>query len=198
MKFPGSDDDLIARLSSPPQMKTEVGTAFNPVADEFEPEPVPVRTDDFEPEPQPEPEAVPHKPTPEPEPKRPFSYYENEARGMVGFLDGISSMFLPGMYKKRLIGEENLKRAEILNDSIQNGKSLNDCSVDERVLIDQFIKVHELIKNVPLQSEEKQMLIPPLAELMQKYSTSVGPEWRLVFAAGAISIPRMIPLWKGV
>jgi hypothetical protein len=197
MKFPGTDDDLIARLSSPPQMKAEIGSAFNPVFEENIPEPVSPKFDDFEPVPQSEPELEP-EPAPRPEPSKPYSYYLNEAKGIVGFLDGISSIFLPVQYKKRLIGEENLKKSQELSDSVKQGKNLNDFTEAERDLLNRYLKVDELIKSIPFQEDEKQMLIPPMAELMEKYSTAVGPEWRLMFAVGAVSFPRLLPLWKGV
>lgn len=200
MKFPGTDDDLVSRLSSPPEMKAEVGTAFNPVRlenDTTNKEPA-FRTDDFEAEPVIEIKTDPVQDEPiKPEIKRPLSYYENEARGIIGFLDGISVIFLPGIYKKRLITTEGLKRSEEIAELIKAGKR-EELTNEDLKLIDHFTKVEAAIKAIPFKPEEKEMLIGPMAEVMQKYATTLGPEWRLAFAIGAVSFPRIIPLWKGV
>lgn len=201
MNFPGNDDDLIKRLVLQTEIKSEkiqVGTDDN-----YQEQETVFQTEDFEPEPkpflnEPDPGSREHEAVKlEPEIKKPLSYYENEARGIVGFIDGISTIFLPGIYKKRLIGTENLKRGEELEQAIRDGKQ-NELSEDDRVLMQLFVEVEKLIKEIPFKPEEKEMIIGPMSEVMQKYATTIGPEWRLAFAVGAVSFPRLIPLWRGV
>jgi hypothetical protein len=201
MKFPGTNEDLISRLTHKPEMKAEVASAFNPTQIENEPEPpeAKIETNDFDPDPaevkiETDPEPKPEIKT---EPVKPYSYYEREAKGIIGFLDGISTIFLPGVYKKRLITDEGIKRGEEIEDLIKDGKR-DELSAEDIRLMDHFIKVQAAIKEIPFKPEEKEMLIGPMAEVMQKYATALGPEWRLVFAVGAVSFPRLIPLWKGV
>lgn len=201
MKFPGSEDDLTIRLSNPPEMKPEVsseGAPVSPVPEAMEPQPEPpkVKADDFSPKPEPPvQEAKPE--VKQEEPKKPYSFYEKQAVGFIGLLDGLSSSYLPVVYKKRLISEEGIKRAEEISDLIKSGKT-DDLSDEDKLLMQHFVNVEKAIKAIPFTSEEKEMLIGPLAETMEKYSTALGPEWRLAIAVGAVTFPRILPLWRGV
>lgn len=199
MKFPGSEDDLTIRLSNPPEMKPEVNSEGNQATQVInDPDPVrpEIKADDFEPKSE-QPTQEVKSDAKQDEPKKPFSFYEKQAVGFIGLLDGLSSSYLPVVYKKRLITEDGLKRAEEISELVKQGKS-DQLSDEDKMLMQHFVNVESAIRAIPFTSEEKEMLVGPLAETMEKYSTALGPEWRLAIAIGAVTFPRILPLWRGV
>jgi len=202
MKFPDpnikKDDDLLQRLLQVPEHKPEPGVEAHPAphfpgAQQSPPLPPPQpEPNDFEAEIQPE--SPPPPPAEPPPPPRPFSDFKTEAEGIISLLDAGQVLFIPALYYRKRFDRIELAIAKQI--ALEREKNRQYQVPDEYAdVMRRYDELQALISKIPYTPDERQMVITPLAEVLQKYNAALGPEWRLIGAIAALSFPRFLPLF---
>lgn len=93
------------------------------------------------------------------------------------------------------------ERLKVVPEREQNSFSANILleNNDLRSALTRVEKAMDCIHNAPLSKDEFDMLVDPLAEVIEKYKwMQVGPEANLLLAVIIIMIPRVEPLFPGL
>ncbi len=149
---------------------------------------------DFEPE-------QPRDPLPSPtEPVKtePPMSKEEQARLMVGFVDGLDVLILPWAYQKTIFTDSERARLTDLKRKIGNAGSKQEglqLDAKETELYSKYSDYTEITKNIPFDDKESSMLIETLAAVMKKYNKDMGPEGLFLGALGTVMLPRLMPLF---
>lgn len=194
MKTPWTSP-LMERLSDQTEFRNE--PASNQINVEFT-ETVEKDINDFEPE-----SVIDNNFNPDPitdeidnqeiKPVKTHEEFRREAEGIISLIDAGQTVFLPRLYLKDFTSIEIAICKQIEKDSLKKGYDVPDEYV---TLFSAYKQVNELIDDIPYSESEKLMLIDPLTEILEKYNTSISPEWRLIAAIIAVSFPRLLPLFR--
>lgn len=197
MKIPG-EVDLLQQLSEITEKKPETNITEAEIIQE--PEKAKINPDDFDynnindvgKEPIPSAEPIEVNPI---EPPPTFEQFKDEARALVGFFGGISCMFLPTLYRNKLLSKEEYILAKQLLKRIKKDRNAETAfSPKEWDIYEKILQLEEYEETLPLSEKETESIAQPLAELMQKYGKKTSPEMRLLFAIGTVYIPRTLVL----
>ena len=190
---PGNPNDILEQLSRATEHRFEPAGidsapgATNP--DDFQQ----ANPDDFTKEAPPPPEPPVETP---PEPKKPYSYYQKEAAVLVNAMDGYAKHFLPNLYRKKLFSETEYSEAKALLEKYMNiqGATKDIMTGKEKILAEKMERLDEMIKAIPTPEESKEVIIQPLAEILQEQEKTVSPYTRLMIAISMVYGPKILPV----
>lgn len=184
-------DDLMKELSPPTELKPEPFNQgdFNNIFNRETPTPPPPpSSDDFVSDPQPEPE-----PEPPTDPPTPIDYKE-QAKLMVAFLDGFQTLALPVAYQKAYFSNEEIERLKDLKKRMEQTPGAALLDSEDQEIYQKYVDCDQLTRNLPFTEKEVDILVNPLAAVMEKYRFTPGPETLLMGALFTVMAPRLAPL----
>ncbi|MFZ4398870.1 MAG: hypothetical protein ACOYO1_02455 [Bacteroidales bacterium] len=200
MNIPGQID-LIAELAKITEKKPESNISEAQVIGEQKNDKPKINPSDFDydkineiaQEPAIKAEQIQEKPaTPPPT----FEQYKDEARALVGFISGMSCLFLPTLYRRKLLSKDEYIKGKTLLKRIKRDKNAEtEFSSDEWDIYEKLLMLDEYEDSLPLDEKETETIAQPLAECMQKWGKKTSPEMRLLFAFGTVFIPRSLVLF---
>ena len=149
------------------------------------------------------------QPKPEPEPK----IFDKESslaisRSLVDLVSNTCAIVGSRLYPSKILHDGDAEKLEALKRKIDlhRGpetkdeliKSACEADPDLRDVLLRTSKVAEANKKAAFTQEEKESLIKPLAEVVEKYSLlQIGPEAMFIIALALVMAPRIMPLFPG-
>jgi hypothetical protein len=141
------------------------------------------------------------------EPKKPVNF-KKIASGFVKFFNSLLKIGAKRLYPEVILKPEDpailvdLKtRTEMIPDRDKEAFLASELESKDtlRYAWNRLSRVEELIAAAPLTEDEKEMLIDPLADVIEKYRwMQVGPEANLLLAVIVVMAPRIEPLFPGL
>lgn len=143
------------------------------------------------------PEAVQGAQAPPVEPEEMPIPPKESAKLFIEMLNGISTLFLPGIFKKKLTTPKQKEILEKLEASGKDDEFLQEYSEEEqRAALKKRDLIREAIRGVPFTEEEKTFLEDPLAKVIEKHGMKTSPEVMLVIALLTVAMPRVAVLFR--
>lgn len=185
------DDDLLSRLSQATEHRFEPSGPDTAPGEPLHTDFSNIDPDDFTKppvDPLPEPEK-------KPEEKKPFSFYRHEAAVLVEAMDGYAKHFLPDIYRKKLFNPDEYEEARKLIEKYWNvsGVDKDSFTPREKSLSEKMQRLDEMIRSIPTPPESREVIIQPLAEILQQQEATVSPMTRLLIAVVMIYGPKLLP-----
>lgn len=149
------------------------------------------------PEPQPEPQTTVNEPQkteqPAPEVNMPTDV---QARLYIGFLEGLSTMMLPSVYRSRMLTSNDSVLLEKI-DELPEGQLLDNVLAEDQMrVLKKRDKVQAAIEEIPFTEAEISFIAPPLAVVIDKYGAKTSPEFMLVMALLTVFASRLAPIFS--
>lgn len=149
-----------------------------------------------------QPAAVFEEPAPEQKPEEPLTKdrLKRIAMSWINRFDSIQKMIFRPLYRKRILEPHDIEK---YNEFKRRHSGKSDREVSEAISNDtemwsiaqRMEKCAKAIEELPLTPEEKEELVEPLSELVQKYrKMQLSPEANLGIALGLIMLTRLTPL----
>lgn len=161
--------------------------------------PVPPVPETKQPAPDPE-DFTPAPPVEEPKaatPAVPIISYSDQALQLIMFVDSLQVMALPWLYQKGCFSKKEYMRLAELKEKIKSHKGdpadIFDLDGDLRIY-NKYVDYQKLVKDIPFEPAEIDLLRNPLAAVMEKYKFQMGPEALLLTAVATVMGPRLLPL----
>ncbi len=190
-KIKPSNDDIFALLGEATAPKQSTAQIIEDL-EQQQPE-IHVNSEDFQPE---EPVNPISDEQPPIQPPKPLSYYKAEAEAIIHFIDGISKAYLPTLYRKKLFTLDEYNEAKALVQRVWDRKDnvIADFTDREQYLYEKMQQLEGQVNDIPLSQAEKDIIIEPLAEVLQKHGGQTSPEGRLAFACLTVLGLRILPI----
>lgn len=160
-------------------------------------EPTPINDEHFEEEVQ------PVQPKPEaPAPTQ--AMIRKMAASWVNKFNTLIRMIFTPIYKMKILEEGDIEKIAAFR---KKNPGLSDAKLDEAIhndsemwpVVNRMDKFMKVVKEVPFTEEEKEDLIEPLAQLIEKYKKlQLGPEWMLAISVFLVMLPRIEPLFPNI
>lgn len=131
-------------------------------------------------------------------PTAPTLSYAAQAELLIAFVDGIDCLIMPWGYQQSIFSREERKRLRQIK-TIKESKSLKafqELSEADKNLLERYNDYKELVEAIPFTNSEIEMTKIPLAAVMEKYKTNLGPEMLLMGAMFTLMAPRLMPMFN--
>jgi hypothetical protein len=190
MKKPLTNEDLIGMLNEATEAKVEPGTPG------YQATPPPAPPDDQFQKLLPDKEQLPPE---EEKPEPPAMPYDQQAKMLISFIEGIDILLLPYFYQKKLFSGEEIARLVELKKRLKEDREKPETVIEEadHSLYFRYVDYKSVCDKIPFSEAEVKLIQEPMAAIMEKYNFSVGPEALLLGALAMVMGPRFVPLFVG-
>jgi hypothetical protein len=124
--------------------------------------------------------------------------YHDQAELLIAFVDGLDCLILPWGYQKSIFNADERKRLKEIK-AIKESKSLNafkELNDTDKELLSRYNDYKELSAAIPFTKQEIEITKTPLAALLEKYKSNLGPETLFFGALFTLMAPRLMPLFN--
>lgn len=113
---------------------------------------------------------------------------------ILGVVEGIGNMFLPGAYKKAIIPKEDRVLLELIVANPDGGMLPGKDEAAQYAALKKRDKWREAVRGIPFTDSERAYLEEPLSRVLAKRQISMSPELALLMAVGVVMASRVTPL----